>query len=79
MIMLTGCQNNSINELNQYYLSLSSSSHAVVIIGYNDLAKANYIHNPWYDYKKTVAYGGTYVAEGYQYKWSGGAVYNITK
>ena len=61
------------------YASLKDSSggHAIAIIGYNQTANAYYIHNPWRTYTETMAVGGTYVTNGHNYKWTGGAIYNI--
>lgn len=58
-------------------LERSGGGHAIAILGYNTLVNALHIHNPWYSYTETMGYGDTYVAGSYQYKWSGGAVYNI--
>lgn len=54
-----------------------STGHAFAIIGYNNVANAYHIHNPWYNYTETMGYGGSYVTSTYKFKWTGGSVYNI--
>lgn len=55
----------------------TNEGHAIAIIGYNTIADAYHIHNPWYSYTETVGVGGTYASGTYNYKWTGGSIYNI--
>lgn len=70
---------NEINGARAIYAAFrdGNDGHALAVIGYNDYAGAYYIHNPWYTYTETMSIGGTYVAGGYRWTWSGGAVYLI--
>ncbi len=55
----------------------SKDGHAIAIIGYNTIANAYHIHNPWYSYTETMSIGGTYASGTYNLKWTGGTIYNI--